>query len=42
MIFEHIQKCDYVYTLKADTILVVVIVSLLSHYFSGKIPFYML
>lgn len=42
MIFEHTQKCDYAYILKADTVLVVVIPSLLSQYFSGKIPFYML
>ena len=36
MIFEHTQKCDYVYTLKADTVLVVAILSPLSYYFSGK------
>lgn len=27
MIFEHIQKCDYVYALKADTVLIDVILS---------------
>ncbi len=42
MIFEYIQKCDYAYTLKADTVLVVAIHSILSHCFSGKISFYML